>query len=71
MWRNVWYINNIPVALPKPTANYWKKKRQLLLTYIGGELHIKVQSKPSPIKRIRLSEEAQKKEEDMKIFKSK
>ena len=57
------------VTLPEP--GYYKIKRQLLLSAIGEEWYInRLRSKPSPIGRPRLGKETQKKEDNIKIFKS-
>ena len=38
----------IPTEIPIPTLGDFKRKRQLLLTYIGGEWHINKISSPKP-----------------------
>ena len=37
-----------------PTPEYFKNKRQLLLTYIGGEWYIKKLRHPEPPEKIRV-----------------
>ena len=58
-------FQKIPVTLPKPVD--YINKRKMLLTYIGGKLYIyKYKSKLHTMKRPRLREESQNKEDDIK-----
>ena len=62
-------FQKIPVTLPEHVD--YINKRQILLTDIDGKWFMeKTQITNPPIKRPRLRKEAQKKEDDMKIFKN-